>query len=166
MHRLTRTGSGRAARSPGGPCPQRSEGTAGPSVRSRAVGYVALARRLPHRPAQTRGLSCERGVRGHSPSVGLWRTCIHIMYTHPALNLSAEVCESALDDPSTGESTYGNGPCGLPIMASTPSLWRHRDFLLLWLGQSPSPPRGHFTGLAIPVVAAHVPAAGAAEQGV
>src|SRR2546422_2435191 len=167
MHRLTRTGSGRAARSPGGPCPQRSEGTAGPSVRSRAVGSVRLARRLPHRPPQTRGLSCERGVRGHSPSVGLWRTCIHIMYTHPALNLCAEVCESALDDRSTGESTYGNGPCGLPIMASTPapSLWRHRDFLLLWLGQSVSRLGDQFTGLAIPVIAVYVLAAGPLEMG-
>src|SRR2546426_763584 len=89
------------------------------------------------------------------------------MYTHPALNLCGDVCESALDDRSTGESTYGNGPCGLPIMASTPapSLWRHRDFLLLWLGQSVSRLGDQFTGLAIPVIAVYVLAAGPLEMG-
>src|SRR2546425_13257792 len=81
------------------------------------------------------------------------------MYTHPALNLCGDVCESALDDRSTGESTYRNGPCGLPIMASTPSLWRHRDFLLLWLGPTGSRLGGQFTGLAIPVIAVYVLAA-------
>src|SRR6266704_6482827 len=87
------------------------------------------------------------------------------MYTHPAFNLCGDVCESALDDLSTGESTYGNGPCGLPIMASTPSLWRHRDFLLLWLGQSVSRLGDQFTGLAIPVIAVVLLNAGPQEMG-
>src|SRR2546428_6729529 len=87
------------------------------------------------------------------------------MYTHPALNLCADVCEYALDDQSTGESTYGNGPCRLPIMASTPSLWRHRDFLLLWLGQSLSPPRDQFTGPPNPGISVYVLPAGPLEMG-
>src|SRR2546425_5790196 len=53
-------------------------------------------------------------------------------------------------------------------MATTPapSLWRHRDFLLLWLGQSVSRLGDQFTGLAIPVIAVFVLAAGPLEMGV
>src|SRR2546426_5322506 len=65
-----------------------------------------------------------------------------------------------------GELTYSNGPCGLPIMASSASLWRHRDFLLLWLGQSVSRLGDQFTGLAIPVIAVFVLAAGPPAIGV
>src|SRR5438093_2235572 len=52
-------------------------------------------------------------------------------------------------------------------MASTtaPSLWRHRDFLLLWLGQAVSRLGVQFTGLAIPVIAVYVLAAGPLEMG-
>src|SRR5438093_9293842 len=52
-------------------------------------------------------------------------------------------------------------------MATTPSpsLWRHRDFLLLWLGQSVSRLGDQFTGLAIPVIAVFVLAAGPLEMG-
>src|SRR2546425_4953603 len=56
----------------------------------------------------------------------------------------------------TGERTYPKGPCRVPIMASAPSLWRHRDFLLLWGGQSVSRIVDQFTGLAVPYMAAHV----------
>src|SRR3989441_2383128 len=65
-----------------------------------------------------------------------------------------------------GELTYSDGPCGLPIMASSASLWQHRDFLLLWLGQSVSRLGDQFTGLAIPVIAVFVLAAGPLQMGV
>jgi MFS family permease len=38
-------------------------------------------------------------------------------------------------------------------MASTPTLWRHRDFMLLWIGQSVSIFGNQFTGLALPIIA-------------
>jgi MFS family permease len=50
-------------------------------------------------------------------------------------------------------------------MAEPASLWRHRDFLLLWLGQSVSRLGDQFTGLAIPVIAVFVLAAGPLEMG-
>ena len=50
-------------------------------------------------------------------------------------------------------------------MASAPTLWRHRDFLLLWLGQSVSRLGDQFTGLAIPVIAVFSLAAGPLEMG-
>ena len=50
-------------------------------------------------------------------------------------------------------------------MAPAASLWRHRDFLLLWLGQSVSRLRDQFTGLAIPVIAVYVLAAKPLEMG-
>src|SRR2546430_8063469 len=50
-------------------------------------------------------------------------------------------------------------------MAWTPARWRHRDFLLLWLGQSVSRLGDQFTGLAIPVIAVFVLAAGPLEMG-
>src|SRR3989441_5365166 len=65
-----------------------------------------------------------------------------------------------------GELTYSDGPCGLPIMASSASLWQHRDFLLLWLGRSVSRLGGQFTGLAIPAIAGFVLAAGPLGIGV
>ncbi len=46
-----------------------------------------------------------------------------------------------------------------------PTLWRHRDFLLLWLGQSISRLGDQFTGLAIPVIAVFVLGAGPLENG-
>jgi MFS family permease len=45
------------------------------------------------------------------------------------------------------------------------ALWRHRDFLLLWLGQSVSRFGDQFTGLAIPVIAAYYLLATPAEMG-
>src|SRR2546428_1392819 len=50
-------------------------------------------------------------------------------------------------------------------MASSASLWQHRDFLLLWLGQAVSRLRDQFTGLAMPVLAVFVLAAGPPEMG-
>lgn len=50
-------------------------------------------------------------------------------------------------------------------MAPAATLWRHRDFLLLWLGQSVSRLGDQFTGLAIPVIAVYVLAAGPLEMG-
>jgi predicted MFS family arabinose efflux permease len=50
-------------------------------------------------------------------------------------------------------------------MATAASLWGHRDFLLLWLGQSVSRLGDQFTGLAIPVIAVYVLAAGPLEMG-
>ena len=50
-------------------------------------------------------------------------------------------------------------------MAPAASLWRHRDFLLLWLGQSVSRLGDQFTGLAIPVIAVYVLAAKPLEMG-
>src|SRR3989441_8599087 len=66
---------------------------------------------------------------------------------------------------TTGQRTYPKGPCRVPIMASTPSLWRHRDFLLLWSGQSVSRIGDQFTGLAVPYMAAYVLAASPGEMG-
>src|SRR2546428_12489085 len=65
----------------------------------------------------------------------------------------------------TGERTYPKGPCRVPIMSSAPSLWRHRDFLLLWGGQSVSRIGDQFTGLAVPYMAAYVLLASPAEMG-
>lgn len=50
-------------------------------------------------------------------------------------------------------------------MVERVTLWRHRDFLLLWLGQSVSRVGDQFTGLAIPVIAAFTLGAGPAEMG-
>ena len=50
-------------------------------------------------------------------------------------------------------------------MAEPASLWRHRDFLLLWSGQSISRVGDQFTGLAIPYMAAYILGAGPAEMG-
>jgi MFS family permease len=50
-------------------------------------------------------------------------------------------------------------------MASPPTLWRHRDFLLLWVGQSVSRLGDQFTGLAIPVIAVFILGAGPFEMG-
>src|SRR3989441_1662715 len=65
----------------------------------------------------------------------------------------------------TGERTYPKGPCRMPIMASAPSLWRHRDFLLLWGGQSVSRIGDQFTGLAVPYMAVYILGARPAEMG-
>ena len=45
------------------------------------------------------------------------------------------------------------------------SLWRHRDFLLLWLGQSVSRLGDQFTGLAIPIIAVFSLQAGTTQMG-
>src|SRR2546422_6045635 len=50
-------------------------------------------------------------------------------------------------------------------MASTPSLWPRRGFLLLCLGQSLPRVRDQSTGVAIPVIAVYVLAAGPLEMG-
>ncbi len=50
-------------------------------------------------------------------------------------------------------------------MAAAPTLWRHRDFLLLWLGQSISRVGDQFTGLAVPLIAIGFLNAGPAEMG-
>src|SRR3989454_1374366 len=50
-------------------------------------------------------------------------------------------------------------------MPSTPSQWRHRYSLLLWPGQSVPRLGDQFTGLAIPVIAVYVLAAGPLEMG-
>ena len=49
-------------------------------------------------------------------------------------------------------------------MASS-GLWRHRDFLLLWGGQSVSRIGDQFTGLAVPYIAAFVLGAHEVEMG-
>ncbi len=51
-------------------------------------------------------------------------------------------------------------------MASTASLWRHRDFMLLWSGQSVSLFGDQFTALALPYIAVKVLDAGAFEMGI
>jgi len=48
---------------------------------------------------------------------------------------------------------------------AAPSLWRHRDFLLLWGGQSVSRIGDQFTGLAVPYMAAYILGASPAEMG-
>ncbi|TLZ83839.1 MAG: MFS transporter, partial [Methanobacteriota archaeon] len=50
-------------------------------------------------------------------------------------------------------------------MAKPASLWRHRDFMLLWLGQSVSRLGDQFTGLALPVIAVYILGAGPFENG-
>ncbi len=45
------------------------------------------------------------------------------------------------------------------------SLWRHRDFMLLWVGQSVSRLGDQFTGLAIPIIAVYILDAHPAEMG-
>src|SRR3989441_7352804 len=50
-------------------------------------------------------------------------------------------------------------------MAKPAPLWRHRDFMLMWLGQSVSRLGDQFTGLAIPVIAVYVLGAGPFENG-
>jgi MFS family permease len=50
-------------------------------------------------------------------------------------------------------------------MGEPATLWRHRDFLLLWTGQSVSRVGDQFTGLAVPYIAAYLLGAGPAEMG-
>src|SRR2546422_9826205 len=88
------------------------------------------------------------------------------MYLHLPLNLFPGGSRMYLwKRRTTGQRTYPKGPCRVPIMASTPSLWRHRDFLLLWSGQSVSRIGDQFTGLAVPYMAAYVLAASPGEMG-
>src|SRR5437870_2140162 len=88
------------------------------------------------------------------------------MYLHLPLNLFPGGSRMYLwRRRTTGQRTYPKGPCRVPIMASTPSLWRHRDFLLLWSGQSVSRIGDQFTGLAVPYMAAYVLAASPGEMG-
>src|SRR2546425_3976298 len=88
------------------------------------------------------------------------------MYLHLPLNLFPGGSRMYLwRRRTTGQRTYPKGPCRVPIMASTPSLWRHRDFLLLWSGQSVSRIGDQFTGLAVPYIAAYVLAASPGEMG-
>src|SRR2546429_7878972 len=88
------------------------------------------------------------------------------MYLHLPLNLFPGGSRMYLWRRRTpAQRTYPKGPCRVPIMASTPSLWRHRDFLLLWSGQSVSRIGDQFTGLAVPYMAAYVLAASPGEMG-
>src|SRR5947199_1575355 len=88
------------------------------------------------------------------------------MYLHLPLNLFPGGSRMYLwRRRTTGQRTYPKGPCRVPIMASTPSLWRHRDFLLLWSGQSVSRIGDQFTGLAVPYMAAYVLASSLGEMG-
>src|SRR5881409_32243 len=88
------------------------------------------------------------------------------MYLHLPLNLFPGGSRMYLwRRRTTGQRTYPKGPCRVPIMASTPSLWRHRDLLLLWSGQSVSRIGDQFTGLAVPYMAAYVLAASPGEMG-
>src|SRR5256884_5666337 len=88
------------------------------------------------------------------------------MYLHLPLNLFPGGSRMYLwRRRTTGQRTYPKGPCQVPIMASTPSLWRHRDSLLLWSGQSVSRIGAQFTGLAVPSMAAYVLAASPGEMG-
>lgn len=50
-------------------------------------------------------------------------------------------------------------------MASSGNLWRHRDFMLLWVGQSVSQVGNQFTGLALPLIAVLMLDATAGEMG-
>lgn len=51
-------------------------------------------------------------------------------------------------------------------MASSATLWRHRDFMLLWVGQSVSQVGNQFTGLALPLIAVLTLDATTAEMGI
>ena len=51
-------------------------------------------------------------------------------------------------------------------MAAPATLWRHRDFMLLWIGQSVSVFGNQFTALALPIIAILALGAGAAEMGI
>ena len=53
-----------------------------------------------------------------------------------------------------------------PRMSTASSLWRNRDFNLLWTGQSVSRIGDQFTGLALPFLAVYVLGAGPAEMGI
>src|SRR6266571_1783143 len=115
---------------------------------SRSRLWTRSARPFPHR----RTLA----------SISVSTLCIYILlltFAPRELNVSSETAP-------TGELTYSNVPCRLPIMASSASLWRHRDFLLLWLGQSVSRLGDQFTGLAIPVIAVFVLGAQPVEMGI
>src|SRR2546427_1242608 len=115
---------------------------------SRSRLWTRSARPFPHR----RTLA----------SISVSTLCIYIFL----LIFASREPSVTLETAPPGELTYSNGPCGLPIMASSASLWQHRDFLLLWLGQSVSRLGDQFTGLAIPVIAVFVLAAGPLRMGV
>ena len=53
-----------------------------------------------------------------------------------------------------------------PALGSRSRLWRHRDFLLLWGGQTVSRIGDQFTGLAVPYIAVWLLRAGPAETGI
>src|SRR5256885_10743986 len=95
---------------------------------SRSRLWTRSARPFPHR----RTLA----------SVSVSTLCIYIFL----LIFASREPSVSLETAPPGELTYSNGPCGLPIMASSASLWRHRDFLLLWLRGSGSRVGDQFTG--------------------
>ncbi len=57
-------------------------------------------------------------------------------------------------------------PVAVASMAAPANLWRHRDFMLLWIGQSVSQVGNQFTGLALPLIAVLSLDATAGEMGV
>jgi len=81
--------------------------------------------------------------------------------SRPDMSISAS---SEMLTPPRREKIDNVGTRAAPHMAA-PSLWRHRDFLLLWGGQSVSRIGDQFTGLAVPYMAAYILGASPAEMG-
>src|SRR2546428_6899963 len=108
---------------------------------SRSRLWTRSARPFPHR----RTLA----------SISVSTLCIYIFL----LIFASREPSVSLETAPPGELTYSNGPCGLPIMASSASLWRHRHFLLLWLRALSSPVGRHFHRPLIPVVPGLLPLA-------
>src|SRR3989442_9967462 len=114
---------------------------------SRSRLWTRSARPFPHR----RTLA----------SISVSTLCIYIFL----LIFASREPSVSLETAPPGELTYSNGPCGLPIMASSASLWRHRDFLLLWLRPTPPPFGEQLTRPPIPGIAVFVLPAGALPIG-
>src|SRR3989442_7818018 len=158
LHPLTRTGSGRAARSPAGPRPRTSEASSGPTVRSRAVGSVRPARRLLRRFPPTRGPSCEPGGLDHFPIVEPWRTCRHMMYTHSSFNPCGEVGESGTTTDRRANLLMRKDHAGCPSWPPRPLPPCGGTATSSCCGSGPSAqgPGGQLTGSPIPWLACTV----------
>src|SRR2546425_9937841 len=115
---------------------------------SRSRLWTRSARPFPHR----RTLA----------SISVSTLCIYIFL----LIFASREPSVSLETAPPGELTYSNGPCGLPIMASSASLWRHRDFLLLWLRADAPRVGEQLTGPATPRVPGFVAPAGPARMAV